>query len=151
MIPRQSFIIVSIKFDVKLMMRGQLFNESFDVVHTANISHCSSWKIGVATWSIIVFEELWLIWNIYSKIFSYSCQNISSNPSLVSYFYSKAGSYLELPLTRHNLRVGTRYFDTRIQTCLVMSLHYCSSKTNICTYRAVIRTLGPRESWLWPT
>ena len=112
----KSFVVVgSVKRDVKGVFGIKLFHHLVNVVHSSwTISHNRSGEIGVASWSIPVWENFWLETNWKVMFFSASLQEISSSPKVVSLFNTKAWSNLEFPLSRENLSVCSWYFDSSI-------------------------------------
>lgn len=58
---------------------------------------------------------------------------------------------LELPLSRHDLGVGTRDSNTSVQASLVVSLDNVSAENLAGTVSAVVWTLRTWETALWPS
>jgi len=63
---------------------------------------------------------------------------------------SRARTNLELPLSRHDLGVGTRDSDSGVQAGLVVSLDQVSAEDLAGSVTAVVWTLRTWETALWP-
>jgi hypothetical protein len=57
-----------------------------------------------------------------------------------------AGTYLELPLSRHRLAICACDFDARIEASSVVSLHNSSPKAVVSSYRTIVGALRARIS-----
>jgi len=83
-------------------------------------------------------------------VFSNSAEQVSSHPEVVRSFSSLAWSYLELALARHSFWVLSRYLDSSIQACLVVSIHDRSPKAGACSNCAIVGALSSWKSTAGP-
>lgn len=131
----KSLGVVSVEFNVELMLLAHLLHHLVNVWHaTGSSSHGSSREVGMATSTIPVSEELGLKSDRHTKIFSDSAQEISRNPEHISGFNTFAGSDLIFPLARHDLAVSTGDLNTRVEASFVMSIHDGSTIAVVGSY-----------------
>ena len=70
---------------------------------------------------------------------------------MVSTLDGGARSNLILPLSGHNLSIGSRDLDSSVEASLVVSVSYSSSEADVASDRAIVRSLVSRESSGWPS
>lgn len=101
-------IILSIKLHVEVMLGTHLDHHVINVFHsTGSLSHGLSGEVGVTSRSIPVGEKFWL--ERYGEVIllGTSHEKISGDPHVVTDLNSEAWSNLVLPLSWHDLGVGS--------------------------------------------
>lgn len=58
----------------------------------------------------------------YAKLLGNAMQKETRHPQIVSNGYAQAGTHLELPLGRHDLRIGAGHLNAGVQASPVMSI-----------------------------
>jgi hypothetical protein len=86
-----------------------------------------------------------------TPFFSYSDQEETSHPEVISHILSFARTDLEFPLRRHNLSVDTRDVDSGVQASAVVSLDHVTSEDLSSSDTAVVRTLRTGETSSGPS
>merc|ERR1711976_999611 len=81
-----------------------------------------------------------------SKVLTHAVHQIAGNPHVISGVDSLAWANLVLPLTGHDLSIGSRDGYARIETALVVSLNDGTTVRPVSSDTAVIRSLGRREA-----
>jgi len=101
-------VVLSIEFHVKLMLGTHLDHHVINVFHaSASSSHDLSGEVGVASRSVPVAEKFWLEGDGKVVLLSTSHEEISGEPHVVTDLDSKAWSDLVLPLSWHDLSIGS--------------------------------------------
>ena len=108
-------------------------------------SHCRCWKSCVTTWTIPVWKKFGRKGNPNIEIFCDSHQQKARNPQLVADIYAGTRPNPVLPLTWHDLSIKISNFETSIVACIEVQVCNWSSKRNIRTNRAVVRTF---RAWI---
>ena len=142
MVAGETLLVVSIKGNVKLVLRSHSLQESLNVVHATDLSHGLGGIVGVATSSVPVTEELGLEAHRDTEVLSNTSHQVSGNPDLVTNLDSEARADLELPLTWHNLGICSRNLDLSEEASLVVSIDDGATVADVGTNRAVVRSLG---------
>ena len=86
-----------------------------------------------------------------TPFFSYTNQQESCHPQVISHILSLARTDLELPLRRHDFGVDSRDVDSSVEAGTVVSLDHVASEDLSSSYTAVIRSLGSGESSCGPS
>ena len=101
-------VVVTIESNVEFVFGSEFLHHFVDVFHALrSFSHCGGGEVGVAARSVPVREEFGGERNINVVIFSDTAENIARHPKVVSDRNTGAWSNLELPLTWHNLSIGS--------------------------------------------
>jgi hypothetical protein len=87
----------------------------------------------VGSRSIPVWEKFWVERDGEAELFSTSVEEVSSHPHVVSLVDALAWTDLELPLSWHDLSVGSGNSDTSVEAAFVMSIVEVSAKSNVST------------------
>ena len=125
-------VVVTIETDVEVVFGSEFFHHVIDVVHSFGaFSHCCGGEVGVAARSVPVWEEFGGERNINVVILSDTAENIARHPKVVSDRNAGAGSNLELPLTWHNLSIGSGNVDAGGEACAVVGVGDDSSESDV--------------------
>ena len=83
---------------------------------------------------------------VHLEIFANASEQIPTHPELIPGIDANARSNLVLPLSWHDLPVGSRNVDIRIQTGTVMRLADGAAEHVLGSSATVVRSLGAREA-----
>ena len=81
---------------------------------------------------------------VFIKLFRSSKQN---SPGMLKQDLVLFLSYL----SRHDLCIGSRYVDTRVEASTIMSLNNVTPIHLVCPNATIVRSLWPWKSIFWPT
>uniref|UniRef100_A0A2S2NCR1 Uncharacterized protein n=1 Tax=Schizaphis graminum TaxID=13262 RepID=A0A2S2NCR1_SCHGA len=81
-----------------------------------------------------------------TKLFGNTVQYETSHPQMITNANTFTWSNLEFPLSWHNFGVLSRYVDSGVQTCTIMSLHNVTSVHFISADTAIVRSLYRNNS-----
>ena len=136
-------VVFSVEGDHIRMGLGEFFQLGVDSSHVGIISSFSGGVVSVASGSIpVALDRLGVNTDFNAEGFRDTVEEVSSHPEVVAAFNSFAGSDLELPLSGHNLAVGTVDLNTGIEAGFVMSFHDISALVESGADGAVVRSLG---------
>lgn len=144
MVAGQALLVVAVERDVELVLGSHLLEETFDVVHAADLSHGLGGVVGVTASAVPVLEELGLEADRDGEVLSNATEEIPGDPKLVTDLNAEAGADLVLPLAGHDLVVGAGDLDTSEEAGLVVGVHDSATVADVGTHRAVVGTL---RSW----
>merc|ERR1712187_31505 len=110
-------VVVTVKSDVSRVLGSELLHHLLNVSHTLIArAHGLSGVVGVAARAVPVFEELGGEGDGDVVVLSDALENITRHMELVTNGNSDAWADLVLPLTWHDLSIGSRDLDAGIQT-----------------------------------
>ena len=145
-------IVFTIKCEVEFVFFGQLSHHIFNVLHSlSSFTHCLCWEIGVAAWTVPVWEQLGSEWNINRVIFSDAAKKVARNQHVISNTDSRARADLIFPLSWHNFSVCTWDVDSSVQASLVVHVSNYATETVGSSYWAIVRSLWAWVTILWPS
>ena len=146
------FVVSSIAGEVLLVIDSELSHHLVDVLHALGTGpHGLGGVVGVAARSIPVWEELWSERNIDIVVLCNTGKDVSGHVELVSDVDTEAWTNLVLPLSWHDLSVGSRDLDTSIEAGSIMCVTNDSSEASAGTCRTVVRSLLSWISIVWPS
>ncbi len=90
----------------------------------------------------VTLDRLGVNTDFNAEGFSDTVEEVSSHPEVVAAFNSFASSDLELPLSGHNLAIGSVNLNTGIEAGFIMSFHDISAFIESGADGAVVRSLG---------
>lgn len=132
--------------------KGKLVDGRHDLVNSSWVSHLFSGEVGVASGSIPVSLDWFTVeGGDDSKLLSDTLKQVTGDPQLISHLNSLAWSNLELPLSWHDLGVGSRDLDTGVKAGTVVSLNDVTSVDLVGSNSTVVWSLWSWESVLWPS
>mmetsp|Transcript_38804 Transcript_38804/g.93803 ORF Transcript_38804/g.93803 Transcript_38804/m.93803 type:complete len:219 (+) Transcript_38804:346-1002(+) len=122
---------------------SQFVNGLLDFFKSTFFSHGLGGNVGVHTGTVPVSFNNWLGVKcaVDLEIFTDTLQDVSGHCKLVTSINSDAWSDLVFLLSRHDLSVGSRDFDSGVKGGFVHGLDNGTSKGVLWTDRAVVRTL----------
>lgn len=127
-------VVGTVKLDVESVL---LLEEDHHVVYVLHFpgtsSHGFGREVGVATGSVPVGEELWLKGDGDIEFLRASVEEVSGQGHMVTLLNTGAWTDLELPLSWHDLSIGSRNFDSGIEAALVMSIVESSTEGDIAS------------------
>ena len=140
-------VIITIKGDVELVFISEPLHHVVDVVHALGaLSHGLGGEVGVAARAVPVWEELGGEGDAGVVVLSDAGKNVPGHHEVVTHLKSKAWSNLVLPLTWHDLSVGTRDVDAGGEASAVVLVGDDSAEGDVGTDGAVVGSL-----WAWVT
>lgn len=150
------FVVRAVDGDVLLVTLGELLESSFDVLHTALLTHLLGGDVGVETGTVpVTWDWLGVEGDLDTEFFSDTVEEVTGTPEVVTHLDTLAGTDLEFPLRWKNLSVDTRDLDASVQAGLVMSLDNITAVDIASTDGTVVWTLWTWETTLgpaiWPT
>merc|ERR1719341_1973433 len=135
-----------ILLDMKAVILAQLLNSSLDVHHAALFSHSLSREVTMSPRTIPVSNHgLGIKGDYHTKVFSNSFKKKSCHPEIITHVNSLSWPNLELPLSRHHLRISPRNSDASVQAAPVMSLNNVPAVNSAGANTTVVRSLGSRK------
>ena len=143
----KSLIVTStIKLNVSLMLGLEFFHHIINISHSFfTASHGLCGEVRMASTTVPVWEELWLKGDGHVVLFSASMEKESTGPEVISLINSNTWSDLILPLSWHNLTVGSGDGDSSVQAAFVMCVSNGSTIANVTSNGAVVWSL---ISWI---
>ena len=153
MLSSKSVLITSsIAGKVNLVPISELLHHAFDVGHSpGSSSHGLGGVVGVASGSIPVWEKFWGVGDVNLEVFCDTVEDVARHVQLVANGNSMAWSDLVLPLSWHDLSVGSRDLDTSIEAGSIMCVTNDSSEASAGTCRTVVRSLLSWITIVWPS
>ena len=140
-------VIITVEGDVEVVFVSELLHHVVDVVHALGaLSHGLGGEVGVAAGAVPVWEELGGEGDAGVVVLSDAGKNVPGHHEVVTHLKSEAWSNLVLPLTWHNLSVGTRNVDAGGEASAVVLVGDDSAEGDVGTDGAVVGSL-----WAWVT
>lgn len=132
---RQSLVVVgSVHFDVEGVLLLEVHHHVVNILHLAgSSSHRLGGEVGVASRSVPVGEEFWLEGDGEAELFGASVEEESSEGHVVTLLDTGAWTNLELPLSWHDLSIGTGDLDSSVEAALVVSVVKGSTEGDVST------------------
>ena len=149
----ESLIVTStIKLNVSLMLGLEFFHHIINISHSFfAASHGLCGEVRMASTTVPVWEELWLKGDGHVVFFSASIEKESTGPEVISCSNTHGWSNLVLPLSWHDLSVGSGDGKSSVQAAFVMCVSNSSTIANITSNGAVVWSLVAWEPMGWPS
>lgn len=143
----KSLIVTStIKLNVSLMLGLEFFHHIINISHSFfAASHGLCGEVRMASTTVPVWEELWLKGDGHVVLFSASMEKESTGPEVISCINTYGWSNLVLPLSWHDLSVGSGDGKSSVQAAFVMCVSNGSTIANVTSNGAVVWSL---ISWI---
>lgn len=146
-------VALAVLLDVLLVVRLELLDGILDVLHATLDTHLLGGEVAVEASTVpVTGDGLGVPGNAGTEVLSDPGKEEASCPKVVTHLNTLARTDLELPLTGHDLGVGTRDLDTGVKTGLVVGLNNVTEDNLAAADTAVVRTLTARlfvsTTWL---
>ena len=138
-------IVLAVDGNVVHMLLRELLNGIFDGLNTTLLAHGLGRIVRVASRTVPVTLLEWLGMERYldTPLFGYTNEEEAGHPEVVTHRDTLAGTNLELPLRRHDLGIDTRYINTGVEACAVVSLDQITSED----FASALRQAGETRGW----
>lgn len=143
MLAREPLVVaLAVQLHVEQVLGFEAFHHVIDVLHAAGtFTHDLRREVRVCAGPVPVREELGLEAHGQAEGLADAAEQIAAHPHVVANLDAKARTDLVLPLSGHDLRVGSRDFDAGEQTRLVVQVGNLAAEADVAAYRAVVRAL----------
>ena len=140
-------VTLAVLLDVLLVVRLKLLDSILDVLHATLETHLLGGEVAVEASTVPVsLDGLGVPGNARTEVLSDAGEEEASDPEVVTHLNALARTDLELPLTGHDLGVGARDLDTRVEAGLVVGLNDVTEDDLAATNTAVVRALTVKLS-----
>lgn len=140
-------VALAVDGNVLLVTALELLDGSLNVLHATLNTHLLGGEVGVETGTVpVTGDGLGLNGDLGAELLGNAGQEEASEPEVVAHLNAGAGTDLELPLGGHDLGVGTRDLDARVQAGLVVGVDDVALDDLAGTNTAVVGALGSREA-----
>ena len=144
-------VVVTVEFDVLLVLGSHLCHHLVDVLHaTSSSAHRSGWEVCVTSRAIPVGEKLGGEGDRHVEVFSNALKNVTRHPKLISHVDSEDGTDLILPLAWHDFSICARNCDASKKASTVMLVSNDSTKAVVWADGAIVWTLRARVAIVRP-
>ena len=122
-------VVLSVHGDVLVVLLGEFFNSSLDVLHATLFTHGGGTVVGVTPSTVpITGQRLGVEGDLDAPLLGKAGEEVASHPEMVTHLNTLARAHLEFPLGRHDLCVDTANLDTRVQADSVVGLNQITCK-----------------------
>jgi len=140
-------VVLSVDRNVLLVATLKLLDSSLNMLHATFLAHLLGGEVAVKTSSVpITWDWLRVERDLGTELFSDTVEKETGQPEVVTQLNTLAGTNLELPLSWHDFRVGSRNFNTSEQASLEVSLDDISAINLSSTNTTVVWALGAWET-----